>query len=151
MVVSACVDWGPFIVDPWMGIWLCTDRMLDLWGPVNWCSLMIVVVGWYPTIPLEMSTRIVYGPPTDRPALVSCGRRALGTSETRIDPMISLWKVVIRGLSTGARMLCWSSLYLCRVGYWFESPLHTRIWVIACSLPPLVEMHVYYYVDVFTL
>jgi hypothetical protein len=31
---------------------------------------MIVVVGQYPTIPLEMFTRIVYGPPTDSP---ECG------------------------------------------------------------------------------
>jgi hypothetical protein len=28
-VAPAYVDWGPFIVDPWTSIWLCTDRMLD--------------------------------------------------------------------------------------------------------------------------
>jgi hypothetical protein len=67
VVAPACVDWGPFIVDPWMGIWLCTKHMLDLWGLVYWRSLMIVVVGRYPTIPLEMSIGIVYGPPTDSP------------------------------------------------------------------------------------
>jgi hypothetical protein len=70
VVVPAYVDWGPFIVDPWTIIWLCTDRMPDLWGLVNWRSSMIVVVGRYPTIPLEMSIGIVYGPPTDSPA---CG------------------------------------------------------------------------------
>jgi hypothetical protein len=47
---------------------ICTDRMLALWDPVNWCSLVIVVVGWYSTIPLEMFSGIVYGPPTDSPA-----------------------------------------------------------------------------------
>jgi hypothetical protein len=62
-----CVDWGPFVVDPWMSIWLCTDRMLDLWCLINWCGSMIVVVGWYLTIPLEMSTGVVYGSPTDSP------------------------------------------------------------------------------------
>jgi hypothetical protein len=44
--------------------------MLDLWGPVYQHSLMIVVVGRYPTIPLEMFNGIVYGPSTDSPV---CG------------------------------------------------------------------------------
>jgi hypothetical protein len=44
--------------------------MLDLWGPVNRRSSMIVMIGQYPTIPLEMSIGIVYGPPMDNPA---CG------------------------------------------------------------------------------
>jgi hypothetical protein len=48
-----------------MSTWLCTDRMLDLWGLVNQRSLMIIVVGRYPTIPLEMSIKIVYGSPRD--------------------------------------------------------------------------------------
>jgi hypothetical protein len=39
--------------------------MLDLWGLVNRRSSMVVVVGRYPTIPLEMFSGIVYGPPTD--------------------------------------------------------------------------------------
>jgi hypothetical protein len=47
--------------------WLCTDSMPDLWGPVNRRSSMIVVVGRYPTIPLEMNIGIVYGSPTDSP------------------------------------------------------------------------------------
>jgi hypothetical protein len=45
VVAPVCVDWGPFIVDPWTSIWLCIDWMLDLWGPVNRHSSMIVVVG----------------------------------------------------------------------------------------------------------
>jgi hypothetical protein len=44
---------------------ICTDRMLALWDPVNRRSSMIVVLGRYPTIPLEMFSGIVYGPPTD--------------------------------------------------------------------------------------
>jgi hypothetical protein len=44
--------------------------MLDLWSPVNQRCLTIIVVGPYPTIPLEMSTGIVYEPPTDSP---ECG------------------------------------------------------------------------------
>jgi hypothetical protein len=146
VVAPACVDWGPFVVDPWMSIWLCTDRMLDLWGPVNRRSWMIVVVGRYPTIPLEMSIGITSHPWIAQ-RVVSCGRHALGRGGTQIDPTLSLQKVAICGLSTGARMLCWSVLYSCRVGYWFGSSRHSRIWVIACSLPPLVEMHVYYYDD----
>jgi hypothetical protein len=39
--------------------------MSDLWGPVNRRSSMIVLIGQYPTIPLEMSIGIVYGPTTD--------------------------------------------------------------------------------------
>jgi hypothetical protein len=53
VVAPTCVDWGPSIVDPWMSIWLCTDHMPDLWGPVNQRSSMIVVVGRYPTIPRD--------------------------------------------------------------------------------------------------
>jgi hypothetical protein len=68
VVAPACVDWGPFIVDPWTSIWLCIDRMSDVWGPVNRRSLMIVVVGRYPIIPLEVSIYIVYDPPTDSSA-----------------------------------------------------------------------------------
>jgi hypothetical protein len=49
--------------------------------------------------------------------VVSNGRRALGRDGTRIDPMISLRKVAIRGLSADTRMSCWSGLYPCRVCY----------------------------------
>jgi hypothetical protein len=44
--------------------------MLALWHLIKWHSSIIVVVRWYPTIPLEMFTEIVYGPPTDSPV---CG------------------------------------------------------------------------------
>jgi hypothetical protein len=60
--------------------------MLVLRGPVSRCSSMIVVVGRYPTIPLEMSTRLVYGPLMDSPA---CG---------------IVWKT------------CWSDLSICHIG-----------------------------------
>jgi hypothetical protein len=70
VVAPTCVDWGPFIVDFWESIWLCTDRMLNLWGPVNRHSSMIIVVGRYPTISLEISTGIMYGSPMDS---LECG------------------------------------------------------------------------------
>jgi hypothetical protein len=41
--------------------------MPDLWGPVIRRSSMIIVVGRYPTISLEMCIGIVYGPSTDSP------------------------------------------------------------------------------------
>jgi hypothetical protein len=83
VVAPACVHWGPFVVDHWISIWLCTDRMPDLWGPINRHNSMIVVVGRYPTIPLEMSTRIVYGSPTDSPA---CGTMWKTCTRERWDP-----------------------------------------------------------------
>jgi hypothetical protein len=83
VVAPAYVDCGPFIVNPWTSIWLCTNRIPDLWGPVNLHSSMIVVVGRYPTIPLEMSTRIVYGPPMDSP---SCGITWKTCTRERWDP-----------------------------------------------------------------
>jgi hypothetical protein len=55
--------------------------MLDLWGPVNRCRLMIVVVG--STIPLEMSTGIVYGQPTDS---LECGITWKTYTRERWDP-----------------------------------------------------------------
>jgi hypothetical protein len=83
VVAPVCVDWRPFVVDLSTRIWLCTDRMLDLWGLVNWRSWTIVVVGWYPTIPLEMSIGIVYGQPTDSPV---CGIVWKTCTRERCDP-----------------------------------------------------------------
>jgi hypothetical protein len=104
-------------VDPWTSIWLCIDHMPDLWGMVNRCSSIIVVVGRYPTIPLDMSIEIVYGPQQIAQRVVLRGKRALGKGGTRINPTISLRKVEIRGMSVGAYMSCWSGLYSCRVNY----------------------------------
>jgi hypothetical protein len=138
VVAPTCVNWGPFIVDPWTSIWLCTNRIPDLWGLINRCSSMIVVVGRYPTIPLEMSIGIVYRPPTDSPA---CGITWKMCTRERWDPDRP-YCIIVKCCHT---FTCWSGLYPCRIGYWFRSPRHPRTWVIACSLPPLVEMHVYYY------
>jgi hypothetical protein len=91
-----CVDWWQFVVDPWMSIWLCTDRMPNLWGLINWCSSMIVLVGRYPNIPLEMSTGIVYGSPTDSPA---CGIMWKTCTRERWDPDRP-YNVVVKGYHT---------------------------------------------------
>jgi hypothetical protein len=158
VVDLTCVDWGLFVVDPWMSIWLCIDRMPDLWGPVNRRSSMIVVVGWYLTIPLEMSTGIVYGPSTYSSA---CGITCKTCTRERWD-LDRPYNIVAKGCHTwpirGCAYVVFLGLYPCRVGYWFGSPWHSRIWVTACSLPPLVEMHVLiiddehdYYDDIFTL
>jgi hypothetical protein len=79
-----------------MSIWLCTNRMSDLWGLVNQRSSMIIVVGRYPTIPLEMSTRIVYRPPTDSPA---CGIAWKTCTRERWDPD-QPYDVVVKGCHT---------------------------------------------------
>jgi hypothetical protein len=78
---------------------------------------MIVMVGRFPTIPLEMSIGIVYGSPTDSPASGIAWKTCIGRGGTWIDPTISLRNVVIHGLSAGARMSCWLVLYPRRVGY----------------------------------
>jgi hypothetical protein len=83
VVAPTCVDWGTFIVDPWTSIWLCTDHMPDLWGSVNRRSSMIVVVGRYHTIPLEMSIGIVYRPSTDS---LACGITWKTCTRERWDP-----------------------------------------------------------------
>jgi hypothetical protein len=76
--------------------------------------------------------------------VVSRERRALGRGGIWINPTVSLQKFAIHGLFAGARISCWSSLYSCRVGYWFRSPWHSWIWVIAsffrCGLP-LPSLH----------
>jgi hypothetical protein len=147
MVIPTCVDWGSFIVDPWTSIWLSINRMPNFWGPVNQRRTMIVVVRRYPTIPLKISIRILYGPPTDSP---ECGIMWKTCTRKRWDPDWP-YGIVTKGchtrLSTDVRMSCWSSLYLYRVCYWFRSSQHSRIWVITCSLPLIIEMHVYYYKD----
>jgi hypothetical protein len=83
VVAPVSVDWGLFVVDPWMSIWLCTDRMPELWGLINWRSSIIVVVGRYPTIPLEMSIGIVCRPPTNSP---KCGITWKACTRERWDP-----------------------------------------------------------------
>jgi hypothetical protein len=63
---------------------ICTDHMLALWDPVNQRNSMIVVVGQYPIIPLEMFSCIVYGLPTNSSVCgIACGRCALGRGGTR--------------------------------------------------------------------
>jgi hypothetical protein len=57
--------------------------MPDLRGLVNRRSSMIVVVGRYHTIPLEMSIGIVYGPPMDSPV---CGIAWKTCTRERWDP-----------------------------------------------------------------
>jgi hypothetical protein len=47
---------------------------------------------------------------------VLCGRRALERGGTQVDPTMSLRKIIIRGLSDGARMSCWPDSP-CRVVY----------------------------------
>jgi hypothetical protein len=100
-------------VDPWMSIWLCTDRIPDLWGLVNWCSLMIVVVRQYPTIPLEMSTRIVYGPPMDSSV---CGITWKTCNRERWDPYRP-YDIVVKSCHT-----------------W---PIHRRAYVVLVRFIPL--------------
>jgi hypothetical protein len=116
-------------------------------GPVNWRSSMIVVVGRYPTISLEMSIGIVYGPPTDSSA---CGITWKMCIRERWDPN-QPYGIVKKGCPTWPVrghvyvMLVRFTPYM--IGYWFGSPRHSRIWEIACSLLPLIQMHVYYYDD----
>jgi hypothetical protein len=50
-------------------------------------------------------------------------------------------------MSAGAHVSCLSGFYPYRVGYGFRSLRHSRISVIPFSLPPIMEMHVYYYGD----
>jgi hypothetical protein len=96
VLAPSYVDWALFIVDPWMSILLCIDRMLDLWGLVNRCSLMIVVVGWYPTIPLETSLGIVHELPTHRPA---CGIAWMMCTRERWD-LDRPYSIVVKGCHT---------------------------------------------------
>jgi hypothetical protein len=70
--------------------------MLNLWGPVNRCSSMIIVVGRYPIIPLEMSIGIVYVPPTDSAA---CGIAWKTCTRERWDPDRP-YNVVAKGCHT---------------------------------------------------
>jgi hypothetical protein len=98
VICHACVDWGPFIVEHWTSIWLCIDYMPELWGWINRRSLMIIVVEWYPAIPLEMSIGIVYGPPMDSPA---CGITWKTCIRERWDPD-QPYGIVVKGCHTWA-------------------------------------------------
>jgi hypothetical protein len=77
-VVAPCLCWlSPFlcrlrtVCSGTLGKHLiCNDCMKALWDLANWCNSMIVVVGRYPTTPLEMFSGIVYVPHTDSPV---CG------------------------------------------------------------------------------
>jgi hypothetical protein len=101
----------------------CTECMLILWFPVNRHSLMILVVGRYPTIPLEMFTGIVYMPPTNSPM---CGivwkmcTRERWDLDRPCDVFLKgchMWPV--RG------RVCLLGLPPCKVVYWFRSLQHS--------------------------
>jgi hypothetical protein len=124
------------IVEPLSRQLNSTNHMLALRDPINQCSSMIVVVGWYPTIPLEMYIGIVYGSPTD--SLV-WGITCKTCTRERWDPD-QPYGVVVKGC--GARMSCWSDFPPAWCVYWFGYPWHYQIWVMTCSLPPLVVMQV---------
>jgi hypothetical protein len=143
VVAPACVNWWSFIVDPWMSIWLCTDHMLDLWDLVNRRSSMIVVVGWYPTIPLKMSTEIVYGPPTDSPA---CGIMWKTWTRERWDPDRS-YDIIVKGCHTWPvreRVYVVLVMFIPLQG-WLLIQISTTLSDMSDSLftAPLVEMHVF--------
>jgi hypothetical protein len=75
---------------------ISTDRMLALWDLVNQHSSMIVVVGWYPIIPLEMFSRIVYGPPMNSPV---CGITWNACTRERWD-LDRPYDVIVKGCHT---------------------------------------------------
>jgi hypothetical protein len=96
VVAPAYVNWGSFIVDPWMSTWFCINHMLYLWGTVSQRSVMIVVVGQYPTIPLEIFSGIVCGPPMDSPV---CDIAWKTCTRERWDPNRS-YDVITKGCHT---------------------------------------------------
>jgi hypothetical protein len=142
-----CVNCGPFVVDHWTSIWLCTDHMLDLWDPVNRRSSMIIVVGRYPTIPLEISIRIVYMPPMDS---LMCGIVWRTCTKERWDLDWS-YDIVVKD---------WHAWSICGRAYvmlvrfiplldWLLIRISVTLLDMSDSLftIPLIEMHVYYYDD----
>jgi hypothetical protein len=108
---------------------------------------MILVVGQYPTIPLEMSIGIVYGPPTD---ISACGITWKTCTRERWDPD-QPYGIIVKGCHT------WpvhGHVYVVLVRFiplqgWLLIQISATLsdMMIACSLPLLVEMHVYYYDD----
>jgi hypothetical protein len=125
VIAPAWVDWGPFVVDPWTSTWLCTDRMLDFWGPVNRRSSMIVVVERHPTIPLETFTGIVYGPHKD--SLVWGIAWKMCTRE-RCDPDWP-YDIVAKACHSwpvrGHAYFMLVRFIPCMVYYWLRSPRHS--------------------------
>jgi hypothetical protein len=79
-----------------------TDHMLALWDPVNRQSSIIVVVGRYFTIPLEMFTRVVHRTPTDNPV---CGILWKICTRERWDPDRP-YNVVVKGCHTWPVCVC---------------------------------------------
>jgi hypothetical protein len=147
VVAPACVDWGPLVVEPWTSIWLCTERMLDLWAPVNRRSSMIVVVGRYTNIPLEMSVGIVYMPPTDSPACDIMWKMCTRKSRDPDRP----YGIAMKGCHTWPVRGC---AYVMLVKFiplqgWLLIQISTTLLDMSDSLftVPFIEMHVYYYDD----
>jgi hypothetical protein len=144
VVAPACVDWGPFIVDPWITIWWCTHRMSDLWGLVNQHSSIIVVVEQYPTIPLEMNIGIVYEPLMDSPV---CGivwktctrpRWDLNWPYGIIVKGCHMWPIRGRAYVILVRFISLQGWLLIQI-YVILSDMSDSLFTA-----PLIEMHVYY-------
>jgi hypothetical protein len=121
--------------------------MSDLWGLVNQRSSMIIVVGRYPTIHLEMSIGIVYGPPTDSPA---CGIAWKTCTRERCN-QDRPYGIVAKGCHIWP--IC-GRVYVVLVRFiplqgWLLIQISVTLSDMSDSLftAPLLEMHVYYYDD----
>jgi hypothetical protein len=96
-------------------------------------------VGWYLTSPVVMYTGIVYGPPMDSPV---CGITWKTCTRERWDPTQLFDRCRKLWLHVGSWRPCICVLpgYPLQGVYWFESPWHPQIWVMAWSLCPNVEV-----------
>jgi hypothetical protein len=88
----------------------------------------------------------VHGSPTVCPPRHTRGRRALGWGRPWSSPWPcrELLSLVVPSLSA---CIVLSGLYPYKVDYWFESPQHSRTWMMACSPHPNVELWTSQYYD----
>jgi hypothetical protein len=108
---------------------------------------MIVVVGQYPTIPREMSIRIVYGSPTDSPL---CGITWKTSTWGRWD-LDRPYNIVVKGCHMWPAR---GHAYVMLVRFiplqgWLLIQISVTLSDMSDSLftAPLIEMHAYYYDD----
>jgi hypothetical protein len=128
----------PASVGPeWTSIWNVLMH-LGYMESLNWvasCAAEMEAILPY----LTVYNRIMHGPPMVCPPRHTRGRRALGWGR----PWSSPWprhELLPLVVPSWHACVMLSGLYPCMVDYWFESPWHHRIWVMACSPHLNVEL-----------
>jgi hypothetical protein len=137
--------WRPASVGfEWTSIWNVlthTGHMESLNWVASWATEMEAILPYLMGVQWD-SAWTTHGVSAEAYAWKTCTR----VWWTLIVSLIASWIIATHG-SSGLTCVVLSDLYPYKVDYWFESPRHPLIWVMACSSHLNVELPTSYYCD----